>query len=143
VQETEQAAPGLETPVHEAPGLGTTAKQLAERASALVRLELELAALELKRKLGLLGTGIGLGAGAAVLVFYGVGFGLAAIAAGIATATSVWLALLIVMLGIVLVAGILAALAVRAIKKATPPVPEQAIMEARLTKETLRHDGHQ
>jgi hypothetical protein len=128
---------------HDTPGLGATAKQLAERASTLVRLELPLAALELKRKLGLLGTGIGLGVGAAVLLFYGVGFGLAAIAAGIATATSVWLALLIVMLGIVLVAGILAAFAVRAIKKGTPPVPEQAIQEAKLTKETLRHDGHQ
>ena len=34
----------------EAPGLGTTAKSVAERASALVRLELELATLELKRK---------------------------------------------------------------------------------------------
>jgi len=146
VQETEHVTPGPETPVQEPPGLGglgATAKELAERASTLVRLELELAALEVKRKLGLLGTGIGLGVGAAVLLFYGVGFGLAAIAAGIATATSVWLALLIVMLGIVLVAGILAAFAVRAIKKGAPPVPEQAILEAKLTKETLRHDGHQ
>jgi 4-amino-4-deoxy-L-arabinose transferase-like glycosyltransferase len=146
VQETEHEAPGSETPVQEQPGiggLGATAKELAERASTLIRLELELAALEVKRKLGLLGTGIGLGVGAAVLLFYAVGFGLAAIAAGIATATSVWLALLIVMLGIVLIAGILGAFAVRAIKKGAPPVPEQAIHEAKLTKETLRHDGHQ
>ena len=89
----------------EAHGLAGAAKQLAERASTLIRLELELAGLELKRKAGLLGTGIGLAVGAAVLVFYGVGFGLAAIAAGIATATSVWLALLIVFIGLLLVAG--------------------------------------
>jgi hypothetical protein len=139
-QETEREPSGAND--REAQGLGVAAKQLAERASSLIRLELELAGLELKRKAGLLTTGIGLAVGAAVLVFYGVGFGLAAIAAGIATATSVWLALLIVTLGLVLVAGVLAAFAVRAIKKATPPVPEQAIAEAKLTTEVLKHNGH-
>jgi hypothetical protein len=126
----------------EAHGLAGAAKQLAERASTLIRLELELAGLELKRKAGLFGTGIGLAVGAAVLVFYGVGFGLAAIAAGIATATSVWLALLIVFIGLLLVAGVLGFFAQRAIKKATPPVPEQAIQEAKLTTEVLKHNGH-
>lgn len=126
----------------EAHGLTGAAKQLAERASTLIRLELELAGLELKRKAGLLGTGIGLAVGAAVLVFYGVGFGLAAIAAGIATATSVWLALLIVFIGLLLVAGLLGFFARRAIKKGTPPVPEQAIQEAKLTTEVLKHNGH-
>jgi hypothetical protein len=37
---------------------------------------------------------------------------------------------------------VLAAFAVRAIKKATPPVPEQAIAEAKLTTEVLKHNGH-
>jgi hypothetical protein len=48
-------------------GLGAAAKQVAERASSLVRLELELASLEIKQKLGALGLGIGLGVGAAVV----------------------------------------------------------------------------
>ena len=139
-QETERELSGAND--REAQGLGGAAKQLAERASSLIRLELELAGLELKRKAGLLTTGIGLAVGAAVLVFYGVGFGLAAIAAGIATATSVWLALLIVTIGLVLVAGVLVFFAQRAIKKATPPVPEQAIQEAKLTTEVLKHNGH-
>ena len=47
-------------------GLGATAKEVAERASSLVRLELELAQLELKRKATSLGIGIGLTVGAAV-----------------------------------------------------------------------------
>ena len=128
--------------VREAHGLAGAAKQLAERASTLIRLELEVAGLELKRKAGLLGTGIGLAVGAAVLVFYGIGFGLAAIAAGIATATSVWLALLIVFIGLLLVAGVLGFFARRAIKKSTPPVPEQAIQEAKLTTVVLKHKGH-
>ena len=139
-QETEREPSGAND--REAQGLGVAAKQLAERASSLIRLELELAGLELKRKAGLLTTGIGLAVGAAVLVFYGVGFGLAAIAAGIATATSVWLALLIVFIGLLLVAGVLGFFAQRAIKKSTPPVPEQAIQEAKLTTEVLKHNGH-
>ena len=126
----------------EAQGLGSAAKQFAERASTLVRLELELATLELKRKFRLLATGIALGALAALLLVFAIGFGLASVAAGIATATPVWLALLIVTLGLVLVVGLLGWLAQRAIKKATPPVPEQALQEAKLTTEALKHDGH-
>jgi uncharacterized membrane protein YqjE len=126
----------------EAQGLGVAAKQLAERASTLIRLELELAGLELKRKVGLLGTGIALGLVAALLLVFAIGFGLASAAAGIATATPWWAALLIVFGGLVLIAGLLGALSVRAIKKATPPVPEQALREAKLTREALKHDGH-
>jgi uncharacterized membrane protein YqjE len=126
----------------ESHGLGFAAKQFAERASTLVRLELELAALELKRKVGYLAKGIVLGLLAAVLLVFALGFGLASAAAGIATATSVWVALLIMTGGLVLVAGLLGALAVRALKRATPPVPEQALREAKLTTEALKHDGH-
>jgi uncharacterized membrane protein YqjE len=126
----------------ESPGLSFATKQFAERASTLVRLELELATLELKRKFRLLATGIALGALAAMLLMFAIGFGLASAAAGIATATSVWLALLIVTLGLFVVVGVLGALAMRSIKKGTPPVPEQALREAKLTTEALKHDGH-
>ena len=49
-----------------------------------------------------------------------------------------WLALLIVTLGLFAVAALLGALAQRKIKKGTPPVPEQAIHEAKLTTEALK-----
>jgi uncharacterized membrane protein YqjE len=127
---------------HETPGLGQTVKSVSERASALVRLELELAALELKRKVAALGVGIGLVTGAAVLLVFGLGFGLATIAAGIATALPWWASLLIVTFGIVLVAAALGLLGVRSIKKGTPPVPEQALLEAKLTSEALKSNGH-
>jgi uncharacterized membrane protein YqjE len=126
----------------ESPGLGSAAKEFAERASTLVRLELELAALELKRKTSHLAKGIIFGLVAAVLMVFALGFGLATIAAAIATALSTWLALLIVTGGIVLVAGLLGMLALRSLKKGTPPVPEQALREAKLTTEALKHDGH-
>lgn len=122
-------------------GLGGLAKKVAERASALVRLELELAALELKRKVTALGVGIGLAVGAAIFAVFGLGFLFATIAAALATFLSTWLALLIVTLGLFLLAAVLGLLGVSKIKKGTPPVPEQAIREAKLTTEALKSNG--
>jgi hypothetical protein len=122
-------------------GLGAAAKAVAERASALVRLELELAVLELKRKIAALGVGIGLGLGAALFFVFALAFGFATIAAALATFLSTWLALLIVTGALVLLAGMLGTLALASIKKGSPPVPEQAIREAKLTTEALRSDG--
>ena len=121
--------------------LGSAAKDVAEHASALVRLEIELAKLELSRKVGSLGAGIGLGVGAAVVAVYMVGFLFATIAAGLATVMPTWLALLIVTLFLLLVTCVLGLLAMNRIKKGTPPVPEQAIEEAKLTTEALKSDG--
>ena len=121
--------------------LGERAKEVAEHASALVRLELELAALELKRKTTSLGIGIGLGAGAAVFSVFAFGFLFATIAAGLATFLDWWLALLIVTLALFTVTAILGLIAAVKIKKGTPPVPEQAIREAKLTSNALKHDG--
>ena len=121
--------------------LGSAAKEVAEHASALVRLEIELAKLEISRKAGALGLGIGLGAGAALVGLYAVGFVFATIAAGLSTFLDVWLALLIVTVFLLLVTAILGLLAVNRIKKGAPPVPEQAIAEAKLTTEALKSDG--
>lgn len=125
----------------ESPPLGSSAKSVAEHASALVRLEMELAALELKRKASQLGIGIGLALGAALFLLFGLGFALATIAAGIATALPWWASLLIVTAGVLLVAAILGLLGMRLINKGTPPVPEQAITEAKLTTEALKSNG--
>ena len=121
--------------------LGGAAKQVAEHASALARLELELAKLEVGRKIAALGLGIGLGLGAAVLALFAVAFLLAAAAAGLATAISTWLALLVVGAALFLVTGLLGMLALASIKKGTPPVPEQAIREAQLTQTALKSDA--
>src|ERR671933_1535048 len=122
-------------------GVGPAAKQVAEHASALARLELELAKLELTRKVASLGKGIGLGLAAAVLSLFMLGFLLAAGAAGLDTLMPTWLALLIVGGALLLLVGLLGMLALGAIKKGTPPVPEQAIREAKLTQSALKSDG--
>jgi protein-S-isoprenylcysteine O-methyltransferase Ste14 len=122
----------------ESQSLGAAVKEVAERTSAIVHLELELAALEVKRKVVSLGLGIGFAIGAAVMLLFVVGFLYATIAAALALAMPWWAALLIVT-GILLVqVAILGLLAVSRIKKGTPPVPEQAIREAKLTTEALK-----
>jgi hypothetical protein len=120
-------------------GLGTAAKQVAEHASALARLELRLAALELSRKAKAFAVGIGLALAALLLLLYALGFGLAAVAAAIPLST--WASLLIVSGGLLLLIGLLAFLAVSAFKRATPPVPKQAIEEAKLTGEAIKANG--
>ncbi len=133
----------MHTPATESrePGVGEAAKQVADHAKTLVKLEIELAKLELAAKIGSLAMGIGLGLGAAIFALFALGFGLAAAAAGLATALSTWLALLIVMGALFALAGLLGVLALRAIRKATPPLPEQAIDEAKRTTEALKSNG--
>jgi len=122
-------------------GLGAAVKEVAERASAIVRLELELAAMELKRKIFSLGLGIALALAAAIMLLFVVGFAFATIAAALATVVSTWLALLITTGILFLFALALGAVGVLKIKQGSPPVPEQAIREARLTTEALKSDG--
>lgn len=129
----------MPTPVTEQNGgLGGAAKSVAEHASAIARLEVELAALELKKKVVSLGIGIGMGVGAAVFGLFGLAFVFATVAAALATFLATWLALLIVTAFLFVLAGALGVLALGRIKKGTPPVPEQAIREAKLTSEALK-----
>jgi Putative Actinobacterial Holin-X, holin superfamily III len=122
-------------------GLGAAVKDVTEHASTWFRLERELAILELKKKVTSLGLGLGLTVAAALVALYAVGFLFATITAGLATAMPTWLALLIVTLVLAAVTGILAAVGISRIKRGTPPVPEQAIQEAKLTTSALKSDG--
>jgi hypothetical protein len=74
-------------------------------------------------------------------VLYALGFAFATIAAALATFLDTWLALLIVTVGLLVLAGVLGLLAKNRIERGTPPVPEQAIEEARLTTAALKSDG--
>lgn len=119
-------------------GLGAAVRAVSDRISAIVRLELQLAASELKRKVIALGLGIGLLVGAGLFAFFGLAFLLAAAAAAIALALPWWASLLIVGGGLFLLTGMLAFAGITALAKGSPPVPEQAIEEAKLTTEALK-----
>jgi membrane protein implicated in regulation of membrane protease activity len=123
-------------------GLGGAAKLVADKVSAIIRLELALAAAELKKKVAALGLGIALLVGAALFGLFALGFGLAAAAAGIATALPTWAALLIVFGGLMGLATLLGLLGIGRVARGTPPVPEQAITEAKLTTEALKNGHH-
>src|SRR6476659_6702962 len=92
-------------------GVGGAARQVAEHASSIVRLEIELATLELKKKIGALGLGIALAVGAALFGLLMIGFLFATIAAALATFLATWLALLNVTVALLVLSGTLGALA--------------------------------
>ena len=122
-------------------GLGAAFKDVAEHAKTWFRLEQELAALELKKKTTAFGLGIALGFGALVVALYAIGFLFATIAAALDTFMPRWLSLLAVTLFLLVTAGVLGALALGRIKKGTPPVPEQALQEAKLIRGALKGNG--
>ena len=126
---------------HESPGLGATVKSVSERASSLVRLELELAAMEVRRKVASLGLGIALLLVAALFLVFMLGFLFATIAAALATTMPTWAALLVTTGILLMLTGVLAVFGIAKVKKGTPPLPEQAIQEAKLTTEVLKSDG--
>jgi Putative Actinobacterial Holin-X, holin superfamily III len=119
-------------------GLGGAAKQVAEHASSIARLEVELALLEVKQKVVALGVGIGALLGAALFAVFMVGFAFATIAAAFATFLAWWAALLVVTGILALAVGGLGLLGLGALKKGSPPVPEQAIKEAKMTSAALK-----
>jgi hypothetical protein len=121
---------------------GGAAKVVADKARSIVRLELALAAAELKKKAIALGIGIALLVGAALFGILAVGFGLATIAAALATVFSTWLALLIVTCGLLAFGVLLAVVGIRLVSKGSPPVPTDALAEAKRTTEMLRNGKH-
>lgn len=129
----------MHTPTTESNGgVGAAAKNVAEHASSIARLELQLALLEVRTKVAALELGIGLLAGAAVFSLFLVALILASATALIALALPVWAALLIMTGAVLGVVATLALLGRAAVKKGAPPVPEQAIREAKRTTEAIR-----
>lgn len=120
------------------PQVGATAKSVAEHASTLTRLELELALLEVKKKVVALGVGVGMAVGAGLFALLGLGFAFATAGIALSLVVSTWLAFLIVTGVLFLGAGMLGVLALGAFKKGTPPVPEKAIREAKLTTTAIK-----
>lgn len=122
-------------------GLSDATKRVADHARSLVQLEVRLAVTEMKRKVIALGAGIGLTLAAAMFGLVALLFGLAAGTAALALVLPVWAALLVVFGAVFLFSGALGVIGIGLLRKGAPPVPEQAIEEAQMTRETLQ-DGH-
>jgi len=119
-------------------GIRSSVRRVAEHASALARLERELARSELKGKSASMGAGAGVAVAAVVLAPFALAAGLAAAAAALALVVALWLALLIVFAATLLLVVVLVSVSVGLFRRGTPLKPEQALEEARLTKQMLR-----
>lgn len=121
---------------------GDLVKQLTEQVSRLVRDELRLAAAEMAHKGARAGRGAGLFGGSGILALYGLACLIGAAVAGLAVALAPWLAALIVGAAVLVIAGLAALIGRNQLKKATPPVPEEAMDNAKAVVQEVRERAH-
>jgi uncharacterized membrane protein YqjE len=117
---------------------------VSERASTLVREEFELAKAEVSEKVGkiLRGSVVGIAAGtfaflALILVMQGVAW----LLAEEVFSNTAWAGFFIEAALFLLIAAIAGLVAYRSVSAGAPPLPEQAIEEAKRTKEMLEKEG--
>jgi uncharacterized membrane protein YqjE len=135
--------PGTPPPPDQRP-LGDLVVEVTENASTLVREEIELAKAEVSEKVAkiLRGSVVGIAAGvfaflALILIMHGIAWVLAEeLFDGKA-----WPGFFIEAAVFLLIAALAGFIASKALKQGAPPVPEQAIEEAKLTKEMLEKEA--
>jgi uncharacterized membrane protein YqjE len=133
--------PATPPPGRDERSVGELVVDVAERSSTLVREEIELAKAEVSEKVGKLlrGSVVGIAAGtfaflALILVMEGVAWLLAEeVFDG-----NVWPGFFVEAAAFLLIAALAGLIAYRAVQAGSPPVPAQAIEEAKLTRETLK-----
>ncbi len=120
--------------------VGELVFDVAEKSSALVREEIELAKAEISEKVGkiLRGSVVGVAAGTfAFLALILVMQGFAWLLAEEVFDGNAWPGFFVEAALFLLIAAGAGLFAYRSVQAGAPPVPEQAIEEAKLTKETL------
>jgi uncharacterized membrane protein YqjE len=117
-------------------------KDVTELVPQLVRDELKLAQLELTRKGKEAGLGAGMFAGSGLIALYGIGSLIAAAIVAISGAIAAWLAALIVGAALLAVAGIVSLAGRSRMKRATPPVPRQAVESVQADIREIKDELH-
>jgi uncharacterized membrane protein YqjE len=142
-----QNPPPIPPPTPPPPGdhrsLADLVVDVSENASTLVREEIELAKAELSDKVTkiLRGSVVGIAAGtfaflALILILHGIAWLLGEeLFSG-----NIWAGYFVTAGIFLLIAALAGFIAFRSLKSGTPPVPEQAIEEAKLTKEMLEKE---
>lgn len=131
-------------PAAEERSLADLVVDVSEQASILVREEIELAKAEVSAKVSKLGRGAGVGIAAGTFAF----LALILILHGIAWLLgeevfdgNIWAGYFVTAGIFLLIAALAGFIAYRALKAGSPPVPEQAIEEAKLTKQMLEKEA--
>lgn len=126
---------------HDTSDLGRAIQDVTEKVQLLVREELALAQAEMTQKVNTLIRGIVAGVLAGIFALFGLIYLLQAVSWGVwdftGTNDNYWLGFLIVALLLFLLGAVGGLLALRFIKKGTPPTPKMAIEEAQLIRETV------
>ena len=124
--------------------LGRAVQDVTEKAQLLVREEIELAKAEVSEKVNKLIKGAIVGAVAAVFLIGALLFALHAAAWGIWSLVSsdgdgrtIWIGFAILTIVLIVLGAIAAFVALRFVKRGSPPTPQMAIEEAQLIKQTV------
>jgi hypothetical protein len=117
-------------------------KQLSEHVSALVRDELKMARLEMTRKGRFAGLGAGMYGASGLAALYAIACMLAAAIIAIAGVIRPWLAALIVGLVLAVVSAVAALMGRSRMRRATPPMPEQAVEGTKADVEEVKGRMH-
>jgi uncharacterized membrane protein YqjE len=132
--------PGAPEPPEDPRSIGELVFDVSEGVSGLVREEIQLAKAEVGEKVGKLARGAVVGIAAGVFAF----LALILVMEGIAWLLNeevfngkTWPGFFIEAAVFLLIAALAALLAFKAVKAGAPPIPDQAIAEAKLTKEML------
>ena len=128
-------------------GLGDVVSEVTEKASQLVREEIELAKAEVQQKVSSLARGIGVALAAGIFLGFAFSIFFHAVAWFFNDLfdinTAIWVGFLLSFAVLLLLAAIAGLLALRWIKGGSPPTPEMAIEQAKLTREELDHQSVQ
>jgi uncharacterized membrane protein YqjE len=131
------------TPSDDRP-VGELVFDVTERASTLIREEIELAKTEVSEKVGKLlrGSVVGIAAGIfAFLALILVMEGIAWLLAEEVFDGNAWPGFFVEAAAFLLIAALAGYIAYRSVRAGSPPVPEQAIEEAKRTKEMLEREA--
>jgi Putative Actinobacterial Holin-X, holin superfamily III len=135
----------LERSTSQAPGeqsTGELVKTMTEQVSVLIRNELKLAQLEMTSKGKQAALGAGMFGASGIVAVYGVGCLVACVIIAISGAVAAWLAALIVGVALLATAGAVVLLGRQRIRKAAPPVPEQAVADVKADVEEIKERAH-
>ena len=117
--------------------------EVSENASTLVREEIELAKAEVSEKVSKLARGAGIGVAAGAFAFVAlimILHGIAWVLGEELFSGNIWAGYFVTAAIFLLLAALAGWIASKALKAGAPPVPEQAIEEAKLTKEMLERE---
>jgi hypothetical protein len=108
----------------------------------LIRGEIEQIKKELIGKLTELGIGAGLFAGAALFGFFALAVLITTAILGLAVVLPAWLSALIVAVLLLIIAGVLAFIGLRRVKKGVPPVPQESLESVKTDVRAIKGMGN-